>query len=257
MRILLPLLIALLVACTSAPPPPNAPLRDPVNVPGQRYDDYDPHGWEGRSPAAYSVYGIDVARFQGGINWNKVAGDGVSFAFMKATEGGDLLDPTYKTNRVGARRAGLRTAAYHFYYFCRPAVDQAKWFIKNVPRGAHDLPPVLDLEWNPFSPTCTRRPDGAVVRAETRVFLDMLEAHYGKRPIIYTSIDFYRDTGIGQLRGTDFWLRSVAAHPSKRYPGQKWAFWQFTGTGAVDGVVGPVDINVFSGTASQFATWRK
>ena len=90
---------------------------------------------------------------------------GVSFAFIKATEGGDVADPMFDDHRRGAQSAGVPWGAYHYYYFCRPAHEQARWFIRNVPRGA-DLPHVLDMEWTPHSRTCRLRPDGAKVRAE-------------------------------------------------------------------------------------------
>ena len=49
------------------------------------------------------------------------------------------------------------------------------------------------MEWNPQSPTCKLRPDAATVRSEMRIFLDIVERHYGRKPLIYTSIDFFDD----------------------------------------------------------------
>ena len=66
--------------------------------------------------------------------------------------------------------------------------------------------------------------------------MDKLERHYGKRPIIYTAPDFYADNLSGEFLDYPFWLRSVAAHPSKRYPGRKWVFWQYSGSGLSQGV---------------------
>jgi len=160
----------------------------------------------------------------------------------------------------GATRAGIARAAYHFFYFCRPAVEQARWFIENVPRRSYrtSLPHVLDLEWNAFSPTCQLRPDGAIVRREADIFLDLLERYYGRRPIIYTTIDFYRETGIGQLTDTEFWLRSVAGHPGDVYPpGAQWTFWQYTGTGQVPGVRGNVGLNAYRGTPEAWRLWTR
>lgn len=244
-----------LAACGTDSPPPAA-----VDLPiasGLKFADQDPHAWDGRSPDRYAIHGIDVARFQSDIDWRSAKAAGVSFAFIKATEGGDLADPMFENHRKGARKAGVPWAAYHFYYFCRPAADQAKWFIENVPRSGNKLPHVLDMEWNPFSPTCTLRPDGAIVRREAKIFLDMLEDHYGRRPIIYTTPDFYKQTGIGKLRGTEFWLRSVANTPEKVYPGQRWSFWQYTSTGLIPGIEGGVDINVFRGSAEDWARYLK
>jgi lysozyme len=220
------------------------------------FGDFKPHPWDGRAPSAYPVHGIDVSRWQGAIDWPQVRASGIAFAFIKATEGGDHTDPLFPDNWQGAARAGVPRAAYHFYYFCRPAAEQARWFISHVPRDPAALPPVLDLEWNHTSRSCPHRPDPATVRAEAARFLDILTAHYGQRPIIYTTVDFYRDTGIGRLPNTEFWLRSVAGHPSAVYPGQRWSFWQYTGTGRIAGVTGPVDINVFSGSVADWRRWR-
>ena len=243
-----------LAACGS--PAPRAPVEAPGSSPtAPRFADLKPHDWEGRAPHFYTVHGIDVSRYQGDIDWSTARRAGVNFAYIKATEGGDFIDPKFDDHRRGARRAGVRWGAYHFYYWCRPAEEQARWFIRNVPRDASALPHVLDMEWNHKSPTCRLRPDGEVVRSEARKFLAILEAHYGRRPLIYTTPDFFRDTHIGRLSGTEFWLRSVAGDPSEVYRGQRWTFWQYTGTGVVPGVNGPVDINVFRGSHDVWNRW--
>ena len=258
MRRLVLALILLLAACgrTAPEPPPPPTGAQMAFIPAPTFGDLDPHDWTGKRPDHYPVHGIDVARYQGAIDWAQVRRAGVSFAYLKATEGGDVLDPTFADNRRGAQRAGLRWGAYHYFYFCRPAADQARWFIRHVPRDSAAMPHVLDMEWNHRSPTCKLRPDGAKVRREARIFLDMLEQHYGRRPILYTTPDFFRDTGIGKLGGTQFWLRSVAGHPSETYPSTKWTFWQYTGTGVVPGIAGPVDINAFFGTHEQWFAWQ-
>jgi len=226
-------------------------------VPGlpASFGDADPHDWQGRTPRSYPVHGTDVARFQGAVDWKAAQRAGISFAWIKATEGGDRLDPMFHQNYRDAAAAGVARGAYHFYYFCRPAIEQARWFIRNVPRTPGALPPALDLEWNPFSPTCTYRPPAETVRAEAKVFLDALERHYGTRPVIYTTPDFYDRNDMGQLRGYDFWLRSTAAHPSVRYPNQRWTFWQYTGTGLAPGFYTKVDLNAFNGSGEAFARW--
>lgn len=259
--------MALLAGCGSKAPPPVAQAANtssglaggarPVDVTFPSFGDARPHDWSGRAPGSYAVHGIDVSRYQPPIDWRAARRAGVSFAFIKATEGVEELDPRFAEHWAGAGRAGIPRAAYHFYYFCAPADEQARWFIRNVPRRAGSLPHVLDMEWNPFSPTCRIRPDGADVRRRAQIFLDILEAHYGQRPIVYTTIDFWRETGIGRLPRTRFWLRSVAGHPSERYPGAGWDFWQYTGTGLVPGVQGEVDINVFHGPEPAWANYGR
>ncbi|MEP0990883.1 MAG: GH25 family lysozyme [Tateyamaria sp.] len=231
---------------------PTYPVQQFTTYP--TFGDADPHEWDGRRPTSYPIHGIDISRWQGEIDWATAKQSGVSFAFIKATEGGDVADPKFDTHRIGAQRAGVPWGAYHYYYFCRTPQEQARWFIQHVPKGG-ELPHVLDMEWNPRSRTCKRRPSGKEVMAEARTFLNILEAHYGRRPVVYTTVDFYRDTGIGRLSGTELWLRSVAGHPIHVYPGAYWTFWQYTGTGLVPGIDGKVDINVFRGTPEGFGQW--
>lgn len=257
------LVILTLVASCGRTPPPNlrtvdpAPPRDADTnlVTYPEFGDAKPHSWTGRGPSSYPIHGIDVARYQGDIDWASVYRAGVSFAFIKATEGGDFIDPMFKDHWRESKRAGVRRGAYHYFYFCRPAEEQARWFIRNVPRDSSALPHVLDMEWNHMSPTCRLRPDGETVRREADRFLDILETHYGRRPLVYTTVDFFADTGIGRLRGTEFWLRSVAGHPRQVYPGAFWTFWQYSGTGLVPGVKGPVDLNVFHDGPETWLRW--
>lgn len=240
---------ALLAACGARPAPTAA---TPAGA--SRFGDDDPVDWPGRTPRAYPVHGIDAARFQGPIDWRQAQAAGVRFAFLKATEGGDRLDPLFAENLRSADLAGVPVGAYHFYYFCTDPDTQARWFIRNVPRRRIDLPPVLDLEWNPFSPTCTTRPDPREVRRVAAQFIAQLSDHYGQRPIIYTTPDFWERNEIARLGG-EFWLRSVADHPSSVYPNARWTFWQYTGTGRVPGVDAPVDINAFAGDVAAWQDW--
>ena len=238
--------------------PASASTPDARAVPITRrphgWSDDKPVDWPGRRPDAYAVHGVDVARYQGTIDWPAAARSGVSFAFVKATEGGDLADPMLDANLRGARAAGVPVGAYHFYYFCTAPEVQARWFIANVARARIDLPPVLDLEWNAHSPTCRLRPPGPEVRAAAARFIALVSDHYRQRPIIYTTPDFWDDTDIRRLGG-EFWLRSVARHPAERYPGARWTFWQYSGTGRVPGAGTRIDLNAFNGSPADWQAW--
>ena len=246
-----------LLACVLALPVSAQTAAEAGTPATVRFGDNKPVNWTGRSPDRYPVHGIDVARFQGEIDWHKARNAGVSFVFMKATEGGDLLDPLFKDHWRGAKRAGIPRGAYHFYYFCTPPETQARWFIRNVPRSRGTLPPVLDMEWNPFSPTCKKRPPGSEVRRQMKVFMDMVERRFGQRPIIYTTPQFYRDAGLDKLKNEEFWLRSTAKTPAQAYPGQNWSFWQYSGTGVINGIGKEVDLNAFAGNAANWVAWLK
>ena len=214
-----------------------------------------PVDWPGHPPSSYPVHGIDVSKFQGPIDWAQARAAGANFAYIKATEGGDRVDERFLENWRGAEQAGVARGAYHFFYFCTSAEVQARWFLANVPRDRGALPPALDLEWNPQSPTCTYRPPPEVVRAEAQVFMDLVERGTGQRPVIYTDPAFFERNELVRFAGEEVWLRATAAHPTDRYGVQGWTFWQYSGTGLVPGIAGPVDLNVFGGSAAEWRAW--
>lgn len=243
------------VAFVTPENPANSPAaRMRSRVYSQQFRDAKPINFGKRSPRKLAVHGVDVSRWQGEIDWAKLRSRGANFAYIKATDGGDHLDPMFKKNWRRAQAAGLKRGAYHFFYWCRTAGEQADWFIRNVPREADALPPVIDVEYNGES-SCKRRLSPARVREKMQVFMDKLERHYGQRPIIYTAPDFYRDNLDGAFPNHPFWLRSVAAHPSKVYPGRKWIFWQYSGSGLSHGVDGRIDLNVFHGSEEDWHAW--
>ncbi len=88
----------------------------PVAVSAPRFGDADPTDWPGRGPASYPVHGIDISRWQGVVDWPAARANGVGFAYLKATEGGDTLDPLFRTNWAAAARAGVPRGAYHYFY---------------------------------------------------------------------------------------------------------------------------------------------
>lgn len=251
--LLVPIIATLVASCG-----PRSSQQDTAQSPTVRaaqFGDADRIDFPGRNPQSYPVQGIDASRWQGAVDWPRAAASGVSFAYLKATEGADGLDPTFAANWRGAAQAGIPRGAFHFFYWCRPAAEQARWFIKNVPRSPSALPPVLDLEWTPFSPTCTLRPDPATARSEAQIFLSIVERHFGQRPLIYTSQDIYAAAQLSRLKGYEFWLRSVADRPSNVYPEQAWTFWQYSSTGLVPGIGGKTDLNAFAGSKSDWANW--
>jgi lysozyme len=205
--------------------------------------------------AAFDVHGIDVSRYQGDIDWPAVRDSGVRFAWIKATEGGDVVDAKFARNWNEAKAAGVARGAYHFAYWCRPMAEQAAWFKTNVPNDPDALPPVLDVEWNGHSRTCPKRVSREVALAEMKVILAEMERAYGKRPVIYTAVDFHRDVLQGEFTDYPIWVRSVKYHPTVKYGARKWKFWQHTAEGRIGGIRGNVDRNVFNGSTKDWKVW--
>jgi lysozyme len=201
----------------------------------------------------HEVHGIDISKYQGEIDWQAVKGAGIGFAFIKATEGTDLVDRRFQANWAGAKAAGVARGAYHFSYWCTPMAAQFENFRRIVPVEPDSMPPVLDLEWNHQSPTCPKKVPKEQALAEIRTWVQLAERHYGKKPILYVEIPFYRDVlSGGEFSDYPLWLRSVAAPPQVRYPGRRWAFWQYTDKGRVAGIGPRVDKNVFAGTRAEW-----
>jgi lysozyme len=204
-------------------------------------------------PHDYPIHGIDVSKFQGDIDWNAVANSGVKFAWIKATEGGDRADARFQANWTGAKAAGVPRGAYHFVYWCRPPMEEMAFFEQNAPVEDDALPPVLDVEATPTSPTCHRHLTQQSAIADMKVMLEEMERHYGKRPIIYTTVDFYEAIlSDGAFSDYPIWVRSTKHHPAVRYGSRAWAFWQYQSDGRTAGIHGNVDRDVFYGTRKQW-----
>lgn len=236
------LTLALVAACARGP-------GGRVGIPG----DNDPHPGVARA-RGLPVQGLDVARYQGRIDFAAARAGGTHFVYMKSTEGKDYIDPNFYANWDAARAAGMARGAYHFMTWCSLASEQADWFVRNVPNDPDALPPVLDLEWNNHS-KCRNRHDRADILEKVRVMLAAMEAHTGKVPIIYTDVNFHRDILAGEHFDNAFWLRSTAAEPRHKYHGRDWMFWQWTQTGTMSGVNVEVDRNAFYGSAEEWYTF--
>lgn len=178
--------------------------------------------------------GIDVSKFQGNINWNKVAKDKtVKFVYIKATEGTSIQDPYYKTNVAKARKAGLLVGSYHLYSSKTTAYQQFANFKKMVKKSEQDLIPVLDIEGHHV---------GRLYMARVDKLLELMEKEYGVKPMIYTSERLYRE----HLSGKKYRQYHIFIANYRGYPKARFTLWQYTETGHISGVKGYVDISKFN-----------
>jgi lysozyme len=240
-------LLLVLSACARTPWELGSEVGPPI------HGDNRPHPGVARA-RTLPVQGMDVARYQGNIDFRTAYASGTRFAYMKSTEGKDYIDPYFAQNWAGARAAGMARGAYHFMTWCSTAAEQARWFVRNVPADQDALPPVLDLEWNHNS-SCKNKFGRADILEKVRVMLDAMERHTGKLPIIYTDMNFHRDILEGEHFDNAFWLRSTAAEPHQRYTNRRWMMWQWTQTGTVNGVRTEVDRNAFFGDENDWTVF--
>jgi lysozyme len=191
--------------------------------------------------ATYPVQGIDVSGHQGSIDWSKLRRQGVDFAYIKATEGGDFRDQQFALNWAGAGRAGIPKGAYHFFTLCRSGTEQAANFLRAVPHDASSLPPALDLE---FLGNCNgpRRMDPGQLRRELQVFLAAVESRTGQRVLLYLTDEFDKAYGVSTAFDRPLWLRRIILKPS--FGARAWTLWQASNFRHLDGIDGRVDWNV-------------
>jgi lysozyme len=182
-------------------------------------------------------YGVDVSNHQGHIDWRGVAADHISFAYIKATEGGDYVDPSFAANWSNAGAAGISRGAYHFFTLCTPGATQARNFLATVGADAGELPPAIDLE---LAGNCRQRPSAAVVDRELGAFLELVEAGTKRRATLYIGADFASRYPVAARAGRLLWIRHLIARPA----GTSWSVWQVDGYAHVSGVSGAVDLDV-------------
>jgi len=187
----------------------------------------------------FPTQGVDVSHYQGEIDWNAARAAGVDFAYIKASEGGDLRDERFATNWAGSAAAGIKRGAYHFFSLCKPGREQATNFIALVPREAEALPHAIDLE---FGGNCAARPPRDALLAEVATFIQMVEAHSEKPMILYLTREFEDQYRVSEAINRPLWLRRAGLEPS--YGNRPWVMWQANPRRRVDGIEGPVDWDV-------------
>lgn len=207
-------------------------------------------------PASFQALGIDISHNNAGpILWDSlrvmVDRSGrtvrdleqarkvypVKFVFIKATEGVSMRDPEFKSNWAEAGKRDIQRGAYHFFRTSRDGAAQARNFIGAVGDLRHiDLPPVLDLET--IHRGCTYK----LLNERALQWLREVEAHYGRKPIVYTSDSFARDIISREIKDNyPIWI----AHYGVDAPiFGDWSYWQFTDRAYVYGMPEPVDLSM-------------
>ncbi|MBO6756199.1 MAG: glycoside hydrolase family 25 protein [Roseibium sp.] len=188
----------------------------------------------------FPLRGIDVSHHQGVIDWALVSGDDVAFAYIKASEGGDFQDSAFLSNWNGAAAVGLARGAYHFFSLCKGGPEQARNFLRVLPKDGAMLPPVLDLE---FEGNCPRRPPVEEVLQDISAFVTAVEQATGRRVMIYAPKDFHLRYLKDHNLNRQIWARSLWRSPDYV---PDWTVWQYHQRGAIRGIDGDVDLNILN-----------
>ncbi len=197
----------------------------------------------------YPLLGVDVSRYQGNINWEKIEQQGVSFAFIKATEGSGHIDEYAADNLENAGKTDIAVSAYHFFSFDSPGETQADNFISVVDAENLDMPPVIDIEY--YGDKMENKPSRSEAEAILKPLLQRLEDHYGEKPIIYATMAVYNRYIRHSFSDYSIWIRNVNCEPDLI----DWTFWQYSDKGELYGFVGEekyIDLNVYNGSEEDF-----
>lgn len=195
-----------------------------------------------------SKKGIDVSKYQSSINWKKVAGDGVEYAFIRlgirgSSEGKLVLDETYQDNIEGATKNKIDVGVYFFTQALNKeeAVEEAEFVLKNIADYDVNYPIVLDVEEittkNPRTKNMTMQDWTDVCIA----FCDRIK-EAGYTPMIYGNLKtFMLMVDLEQLEAYEKWF---AYYRTPLYFPYEFSVWQYTSTGRVNGIKGDVDMNI-------------
>jgi len=189
-----------------------------------------------------AVLGIDVANYQGDVDWSQVGAAGGSFAYVKATQGTSYVDSQYFYEQYeGSYDAGLVRGAYHFAIpDDSTGAAQADYFVANGggwSADGHTLPGMLDIENNPYGPECYGLTQSQMV-AWVASFDNEYKALTGRYPALYTNA-YWWDTCTGGSSVASVDPLVIANWPSPTpgagsqpspLPGgwSTWTVWQYT-----------------------------
>lgn len=206
------------------------------------------------------MLGVDVSNWQGNVDWAALKAAGVSFAFVKATEGVAYTDSYLERNRLGANQNQIAVGVYHF---ARPdklntAFAEATYFCDQYGSvRANELRPVLDLEVGPVSP------------AWAIAWLTEVERRLGVRPMIYSYPNFLSGlagkANYESLKQWPLWLASYGADDGQEHDFDPMGFrvveHQYTSKGSLAGMTGidldsAHDLNVLR-EEGDYLLWRE
>ena len=183
---------------------------------------------------------IDVSRYQGNIDWDKLAGK-IEGAMLKTVStnksfGGIYIDPMFEANYAACRRLGIPVGVYYYTYAQDAATVQAELakLHQALEGKTFTLPIAVDVEDNKLKPLSADALTDLVIAAA-----DAIES-WGLYAMVYT-YTYYSQTELNmdRLSAYDLW---IADYRGQR-PARKHGMWQYTSTGKLDGIAGNVDIS--------------
>lgn len=200
-----------------------------------------------QNTTANSKVGIDVSKWNGDIDWDKVKNAGVEYAIVRAgyrgSKTGSLVeDPYFATNMKGAAASGVPVGIYFFTQAVNEveAVEEASVVISLIREYKIDYPVFIDTE----GAGGNGRADGLDPETRTLVCEAFCRTvkNAGYDAGVYASRNWYNNN-LYTERLDDYiiWLAEYRSVPL--YQGY-YQMWQYTSKGKIDGIDGNVDMNI-------------
>lgn len=193
--------------------------------------------------------GIDVSVFQGDIDWNAVAADGIDFAMLRigyrgyGKKGIMGIDDNFYKNYHAATDAGLSVGVYFYSQAVNTAEarEEALYVLDALGELTLDYPVAYDWEYVENDDARTKDMTSDAITQCALAFCDEIEKA-GRTAIIYFNREIgYFEYDLKVLENYDFWLAEYENYPTFLYA---YKMWQYTDAGKVDGIDGEVDINI-------------
>ena len=192
------------------------------------------------------MHGIDISHHQKEIFWEAIGENSkMAFVYMKATEGGDFIDPAFERNIRLAKRYGLKVGVYHYFRARTPLEKQARNFRAQCRPEDQDLLPMIDIEDKPSGMTNAQFVDSV------QKFLEIVTRIYNQKPLVYTYTNFYNNYLLGKVNDYKLWIAQYSANEPRLRDERDYIMWQYTAKGRINGVQGYVDKNRFMGRHSM------
>ncbi|MDO4200208.1 MAG: GH25 family lysozyme [Clostridia bacterium] len=185
--------------------------------------------------------GIDVSKWNGNINWDKVKSAGINFAIVREGYGKKdprQIDKRFKDNINGAKSVGIHTSVYHYSYAdsVEDAINEAHFCLENIEGLKLEYPVIIDVE-DKEQLKLNNRQRTDIIKA----FCSEIEKH-GYYAMFYCNLNWlnnylYKDELLPKY---DLWLAQWGVDA----PSVSCGLWQRSSTGNIDGISGNVDLDV-------------
>ena len=194
--------------------------------------------------------GIDVSAFQGDIDWDSVADDGIDFAIIRVglrgygTSGNIYEDDNARKNLKNAADAGLNVGVYFYSQAIstEEALQEAEFVLDIIKDYKIDAPVVFDWENEPGVGMRTDNLDGNTLTECAVVFCERIK-QAGYIPAVYFNLtDAYVRYDLDRIKDYVFWYAQHEGEAPKFY--YAYSIWQYSDSGKVDGINGNVDLNI-------------